>query len=74
MLVVLALVLTVTEVYREVMEIVRSRRKLKHWQSWTVQKINEDLSCSHPMWPEVTHQTRSHSLTLGLLHERKDGG
>ncbi|XP_073776628.1 uncharacterized protein si:ch73-193i2.2 [Danio rerio] len=52
LLVVLALVLTVTEVYREVMEIVRSRRKLKHWQRWTVQKINEDLSCSHPMWPE----------------------
>ncbi|KAF4105498.1 hypothetical protein G5714_013160 [Onychostoma macrolepis] len=52
LLVVLALFLTVTEVYREVMEIMRSRRKLKHWQSWTVQKINEDLSCSHPMWPE----------------------
>uniref|UniRef100_A0A8C2H915 Si:ch73-193i2.2 n=1 Tax=Cyprinus carpio TaxID=7962 RepID=A0A8C2H915_CYPCA len=52
LLVVLALVLTVAEVYREVMEIVRSRRKLKHWQRWTVQKINEDLSCSHPMWPE----------------------
>uniref|UniRef100_A0A672TBC7 Transient receptor potential cation channel subfamily V member 6-like n=1 Tax=Sinocyclocheilus grahami TaxID=75366 RepID=A0A672TBC7_SINGR len=53
LLVVLALVLTVAEVYREVMEIVRSRRKLKHWQRWTVQKINEDLSCSHPMWPEL---------------------
>ncbi|XP_077103185.1 transient receptor potential cation channel subfamily V member 5 isoform X2 [Siphateles boraxobius] len=52
LLVVLALVLTVTEVYREVMEIVRSGRKLKRWQCWTVQKINEDLSCSHPMWPE----------------------
>ncbi|KAK7140698.1 hypothetical protein R3I94_013090 [Phoxinus phoxinus] len=52
LLVVLALVLTVTEVYREVMEIVRSGKKLKHWQCWTVQKINEDLSCSHPMWPE----------------------
>ncbi|KAG1941629.1 transient receptor potential channel pyrexia [Pimephales promelas] len=52
LLVVLALVLTVGAVYREVMEIVRSGRKLKHWQCWTVQKINEDLSCSHPMWPE----------------------
>ncbi|KAI7806084.1 hypothetical protein IRJ41_025892 [Triplophysa rosa] len=52
LLVVLALVLTVTEVYREVMEIVRSHRKLKHWQRWAVQKVNEDLSCSHPMWPE----------------------
>ncbi|XP_050981141.1 transient receptor potential cation channel subfamily A member 1 [Labeo rohita] len=52
LLVVLALVLMVVEVYREVMEIVRSRKKLKHWRCWTVQKINEDLSCSHPMWPE----------------------
>lgn len=52
LLVVLAMVLTVTEVYREVMEIVRSDRKLKHWQRWAVQKVNEDVSCSHPMWPE----------------------
>ncbi|XP_043095711.1 ankyrin repeat and protein kinase domain-containing protein 1-like [Puntigrus tetrazona] len=52
LLVVLALALTVTEVYREVMEIVRSRRKLRHWQRWTVRKVNEDLGCSHPMWPE----------------------
>ncbi|TRZ04311.1 hypothetical protein DNTS_029107, partial [Danionella cerebrum] len=52
LLVVLALVLTVADMYREVMEIVRSRRKLKLWQRWTVQKINEDLTYSHPMWPE----------------------
>ncbi|XP_051507002.1 transient receptor potential channel pyrexia-like [Myxocyprinus asiaticus] len=52
LLLVLALVLTVTDVYREVMEILRSGRKLKLWQRWTVQKLNDDLSCSHPMWPE----------------------
>ncbi|XP_065107651.1 uncharacterized protein [Paramisgurnus dabryanus] len=52
LLVVLALVLTMTEVYRELMDIVRSQRKLKHWQCWAVQKVNDDLSCSHPMWPE----------------------
>lgn len=53
--VVIALALTLLEVYREVMEIVRSVRKLKDWQQWCEQRLNEDLACTHPMWPEVSH-------------------
>ncbi|XP_072533285.1 uncharacterized protein [Salminus brasiliensis] len=47
--------LTVLEVYREVMEILHSRRKLKAWQRWSEQRLREDLSHTHPMWPEERH-------------------
>ncbi|GAA6110425.1 transient receptor potential channel pyrexia [Tachysurus ichikawai] len=50
--VMIALGLTVLEVYREVMEILRSVRKLKDWQQWCEQRLNDDLACTHPMWPE----------------------
>lgn len=53
--VVIALGLMVLEVYREVMEILHSVRKLKDWQQWGEQTLNEDLACTHPMWPEVAH-------------------
>ncbi|XP_028846032.1 transient receptor potential channel pyrexia [Denticeps clupeoides] len=55
LVVVVALVLTVLEVYREVGEVLLSRRKLCHWQAWSIRRINEDLACSHPMWPEERH-------------------
>ncbi|XP_053535569.1 transient receptor potential cation channel subfamily A member 1 isoform X2 [Ictalurus punctatus] len=53
--VMIALGLTVLEVYREVMEILHSVRKLKDWQQWCEQRLNEDLACTHPMWPEERH-------------------
>lgn len=45
------------EVYREVMEILCSVRKLKVWQQWGEQRLSEDLACTHPMWPEVVYPT-----------------
>ncbi|KAI5108268.1 polycystin-2-like, partial [Silurus meridionalis] len=53
--VMIALGLTMLEVYREVMEILRSVKKLKYWQQWCEQRLNEDLACTHPMWPEERH-------------------
>ncbi|KAI5606908.1 polycystin-2-like [Silurus asotus] len=53
--VMIALGLTMLEVYREVMEILRSVKKLKDWQQWCEQRLNEDLACTHPMWPEEQH-------------------
>ncbi|KAI4884950.1 hypothetical protein NFI96_021749, partial [Prochilodus magdalenae] len=50
--VVLALVLTLLEVYREVMEVLLSARKLRDWQQWSTQRLREDLARTHPMWPE----------------------
>uniref|UniRef100_A0AAY5EXU7 Ion transport domain-containing protein n=1 Tax=Electrophorus electricus TaxID=8005 RepID=A0AAY5EXU7_ELEEL len=47
-----ALGLTVLEVYREVMEVLHSFRKLKDWQQWSDRRLREDLACTHPMWPE----------------------
>ncbi|KAJ8014259.1 hypothetical protein DPEC_G00038410 [Dallia pectoralis] len=53
--VVVALGLTVVEVGREVAEMIGSRTKLKSWQSWYERRINNDLRCTHPMWPEEKH-------------------
>ncbi|XP_026858318.2 transient receptor potential channel pyrexia isoform X4 [Electrophorus electricus] len=50
-----ALGLTVLEVYREVMEVLHSFRKLKDWQQWSDRRLREDLACTHPMWPEERH-------------------
>ncbi|KAL0964344.1 hypothetical protein UPYG_G00322550 [Umbra pygmaea] len=50
--VVVALGLTVVEVGREVAEIIGSRTKLTSWQKWSERRINDDLLCTHPMWPE----------------------
>ncbi|KAL2083201.1 hypothetical protein ACEWY4_020974 [Coilia grayii] len=55
LVVVLALLLTAQEVFREVREVQVSRRKLRRWQSWSIKRINEDLACTHPMWPEERH-------------------
>ncbi|XP_063047327.1 transient receptor potential channel pyrexia [Engraulis encrasicolus] len=55
LVVVLALLLTGQEVFREVREVQVSRRKLRRWQSWSIKRINEDLACTHPMWPEERH-------------------
>ncbi|XP_029109927.1 transient receptor potential channel pyrexia-like, partial [Scleropages formosus] len=55
LVVVLALILTVVEVYREVAELLLSHRKLRRWQLWFEHRIHEDLCCTHPMWPEERH-------------------
>ncbi|XP_041922738.1 transient receptor potential channel pyrexia-like isoform X2 [Alosa sapidissima] len=55
LVVVIALLLTAQEVFREVREVQVSRRKLRRWQSWSIRRINEDLACTHPMWPEERH-------------------
>ncbi|XP_022603896.1 transient receptor potential cation channel subfamily A member 1-like [Seriola dumerili] len=52
LLVVLALLLTLEEVLREVMDILRSRKKLRLWQQWQEHRLHDDLRCSHPMWPQ----------------------
>ncbi|XP_010894562.1 transient receptor potential cation channel subfamily V member 5 isoform X2 [Esox lucius] len=53
--VVVALGLTVVEVGREVAEMIGSRTKLRSWQRWYERRINDDLRCTHPMWPEEKH-------------------
>ncbi|XP_067367513.1 E3 ubiquitin-protein ligase UBR2 isoform X5 [Channa argus] len=52
LLVVLALLLTLEEVLREVQDIWRSKRKLCLWQQWAEHCLQDDLHCSHPMWPQ----------------------
>ncbi|XP_031696137.1 uncharacterized protein LOC116378403 isoform X2 [Anarrhichthys ocellatus] len=52
LLVVLALLLTLEEVLREIQDILRSRRKLLLWRRWAELRLQDDLSCSHPMWPQ----------------------
>ncbi|XP_074532160.1 uncharacterized protein LOC141795244 [Halichoeres trimaculatus] len=53
LLVVLALLLTLEEVLREVQDILRSRRKVRLWRQWAEQRLHDELQCSHPMWPQV---------------------
>ena len=50
---VLAILLTLEEVLREVQDIKRSRRKRRRWQRWTERRLHDDLRYSHPMWPQV---------------------
>ncbi|XP_039640343.1 transient receptor potential cation channel subfamily A member 1-like isoform X2 [Perca fluviatilis] len=52
LLVVLALLLTVEEVRREVQDIRCSRRKLHLWRRWAKRRLHDDLRCSHPMWSQ----------------------
>ncbi|XP_070697055.1 transient receptor potential channel pyrexia isoform X2 [Pempheris klunzingeri] len=52
LLVVLALLLTLVEVLREMQDILRSRRKLRLWQQWAGHRLHDDVCCTHPMWPE----------------------
>nr|XP_046258870.1 uncharacterized protein si:ch73-193i2.2 isoform X2 [Scatophagus argus] len=52
LLLVLALLLTLEEVLREVLDILRSKRKLRLWQQWVERRLHDDLCCSHPMWPQ----------------------
>ncbi|XP_018518295.1 transient receptor potential cation channel subfamily A member 1 [Lates calcarifer] len=52
LLVVLALLLTLEEVLREVQDILCSRRKLRLWKEWAERRLLDDLHCSHPMWPQ----------------------
>ncbi|XP_067467009.1 transient receptor potential cation channel subfamily A member 1 [Thunnus thynnus] len=52
LLVVLALLVTLEEVLRELLDILRSRRKLRLWQRWAELRVHDDLRCSHPMWPQ----------------------
>lgn len=55
LVVMVAMGLTVLEVYREVMDILRSRKKLKDRQQWCEKRLKEDLAHTHPMWPEVLY-------------------
>ncbi|XP_066553163.1 transient receptor potential cation channel subfamily V member 5 isoform X2 [Amia ocellicauda] len=52
LVVVVALLLTVTEVSRELAEMWRSQGKQRRWQAWWERRISDDKHCSHPMWPE----------------------
>ncbi|XP_024152283.1 transient receptor potential channel pyrexia [Oryzias melastigma] len=52
LLVALALLLTAEEVFREVQDILRSRRRLQLRQRWMERRLGDDLDCSHPMWPQ----------------------
>ncbi|XP_017289949.1 transient receptor potential cation channel subfamily A member 1 isoform X2 [Kryptolebias marmoratus] len=51
-LVILALLLTLKEVWREVEDVLRSKRKLRLQQHWMERRLHDDLQCSHPMWPQ----------------------
>lgn len=48
----IALLFTLEEVMREVLDIRRSNRKLRLQKQWTERRIHDDLSCCHPMWPQ----------------------
>ncbi|XP_020501810.2 transient receptor potential cation channel subfamily A member 1 isoform X1 [Labrus bergylta] len=50
--VVLALMLTLEEVLREVQDILRSRKRMRLWRQWAERRLHDDLQCSHPMWPQ----------------------
>ncbi|XP_013888175.1 transient receptor potential channel pyrexia [Austrofundulus limnaeus] len=54
LVVVVALLLTVEEVWREVKDVMRSRRKLHLQRLWVERRLHDDLRCSHPMWPQET--------------------
>ncbi|XP_021464062.1 transient receptor potential cation channel subfamily V member 5 isoform X1 [Oncorhynchus mykiss] len=66
--VVVALGLTVVEVGREVAEMIGSSRKLRSWQSWCEHRTNDDLRCTHPMWPEEKHFLEEQ---IKLIHRMK---
>ncbi|KAJ8359462.1 hypothetical protein SKAU_G00159870 [Synaphobranchus kaupii] len=48
----LAVGFTVVQLYQEVAEVSRSRRKLRHWKHLCEKRINDDLSHAHPLWPK----------------------
>ncbi|XP_038154279.1 transient receptor potential channel pyrexia isoform X2 [Cyprinodon tularosa] len=52
LLVVLALLLTLEEVCREIQDIMSSRKKLLLRKRWMEHRLQDDLRCSHPMWPQ----------------------
>ncbi|XP_076841759.1 uncharacterized protein LOC143485931 isoform X2 [Brachyhypopomus gauderio] len=62
-----ALGLTVLEVYREVMDVLRSGWRLKAWQQWSERRLREDLTCTHPMWPEERHYLEGQIKTVRNL-------
>ncbi|XP_041645596.1 transient receptor potential cation channel subfamily A member 1 [Cheilinus undulatus] len=51
-LVVLALLITLEEVMREVLDMLRSRKKMRLWRQWAERRLQDDLECLHPMWPQ----------------------
>ncbi|KAJ0059269.1 hypothetical protein NL108_012686, partial [Boleophthalmus pectinirostris] len=52
LLAVVALLFTLEEVLREVIDIRRSNRKLRLQQKWEQRRIRDDLRGCHPMWPQ----------------------
>lgn len=63
---VLALLLTMEEVLREVQDVLRSRRKLRLQQKWADCRLHDDLHCSHPMWPQVEHTFRNLEVSVEM--------
>ncbi|XP_075338908.1 uncharacterized protein LOC142398679, partial [Odontesthes bonariensis] len=75
LLVVLALLLTLEEVFREVQDILRSRRKLRTRQKWMEGRLHDDLRCSHPMWPQekrflLNQANQIHRMRGGYSQDR----
>ncbi|XP_064411171.1 transient receptor potential channel pyrexia-like [Latimeria chalumnae] len=73
-IIVLALFLTLVNVSQELREIVHSKSKLQRWKAWCRQRINADMYCSHPMWPEernfLEEQMRSiERMTARYFHD-----
>ncbi|MEQ2308981.1 hypothetical protein AMECASPLE_033910, partial [Ameca splendens] len=64
LLVVLALLLTLEEVWREAQDIVSSRNKLRLRQRWMERRFQDDLRCSHPMWPQERKYLLSETLRI----------
>ncbi|KAK7944744.1 hypothetical protein WMY93_000472 [Mugilogobius chulae] len=52
LLAVVALLFTLEEVLREVIDIRRSNRKLRLQRKWAQRRIHDDLRSCHPMWPQ----------------------
>uniref|UniRef100_A0A3B5Q6J3 Uncharacterized LOC102220998 n=1 Tax=Xiphophorus maculatus TaxID=8083 RepID=A0A3B5Q6J3_XIPMA len=70
LLVVLALLLTLEEVFREIQDIVLSRRKLHLRRRWMERRFQDDLRCSHPMWPQVGDMMRIHRMRGNYSRDR----
>ncbi|KAM4599270.1 uncharacterized protein V3H82_003282 [Fundulus diaphanus] len=67
LLVVLALLLTLEEVYREVQDMVSSRRKLLLRRRWMERRFQDDLRCCHPMWPQERQYLLRETRRIGRM-------
>ncbi|KAJ8033013.1 Serine/threonine-protein phosphatase 6 regulatory ankyrin repeat subunit C [Holothuria leucospilota] len=51
-LAIVAVLLTVFQIYLEVMEFLQSKKKFKKWQAWRTNEIEKDMKYCHPRWPQ----------------------